>query len=208
MQNENKRISYVRTLVFTIVSALLSILLFGLVFVKGAKDWLLFIIITEIGIFSIIIYCIIAIINREKKLQQMRDPKNYVIKFDNCPDYYVKRYDTVSKGYFCSNEYVVTDPRNPTKTLIMKVFAEGDNSSPAAHNKDFKVRFGTGPATDPQPNDKFMIDDLLTKVNTMVDRCSIVNPEIPEKSTDKLVGFKTIPWTNVQRRCQTLYSKN
>jgi hypothetical protein len=208
MQNENRRISYVRTLVFTIVSALLSIALFALVYVKGFSDWLLFIIITEIGIFSIIIYCIYTIINREKKLQEMRDPKNYVIKFDNCPDYYVKRYDTASKGYFCSNEYVVADQRNPTKKLIMKLFAENDNSSPPTHNANYKVTNGTGPTTDPQPMDKFMIDNFLTQLATNEERCQIVNPDVVEKSSDKLLGYKSIPWTNVQKRCQTLYSKN
>jgi hypothetical protein len=208
MQNENRRISYVRTLVFTIVSALLSIALFSLIFVKGSRDWLLFIIITEIGIFSIIIYCIIAIINREKKIQEMRDPKNYVIKFDNCPDYYVKRYDTSSKGYFCSNEYVVVDPRNTTKKLIMKLFPENDNSSPPYHSSDFKVKNGTGPLTDPQPSDKFMIEDMLSKITTNDERCQVVNPNLVEKSTDKLKGFKSLPWTSVQKRCDTLYSKN
>ena len=207
MQNENRRISYVRTLVFTIVSALLSIVLFGLIFIKGARDWLLFIIITEIGIFSIIIYCIIAIINREKKFQEMRDPKNYVVKFDNCPDYYVKRYDATTKGYFCSNEYVVVDPRNPTKKLIMKLFPENDNSPPQFHNPEFKIRNGTGPLTNPQPIDKFMIEDMLSKVTTVNERCQIVNPNVAEKSTDKLSGFKVIPWTSVQKRCDTLYSK-
>lgn len=208
MQNENRRISYVRTLAFTIVSALLSIALFALLFFKGAKEWLLFITITEIGIFSIILYCIFAIINREKKLLEMRDPKNYVIKFDNCPDYYVKRYDTASKSYFCSNEYVVIDKRNPTKTLIMKLFAENDNSSPAYHNMDFKVQNGSGPLTNPQAMDKFMIEDMLSKVTTNEDRCNIVDPNIPEKSSDKLIGYKNIPWTSVQKRCQTLYTKN
>ncbi len=208
MQNENRRISYVRTLVFTIVSALLSIALFAMIFVKGARDWLLFIIVAELGIFGIIFYCIYAIINREKKLQAMRDPKNYVIKFDSCPDYYVKRYDTASKGYFCSNEYVVTDARNPTKNLIMKVYPENDNSSPPTHNPDFKVRNGTGPLTDPQPMDKFMIDDFSTKLTTNDERCQVVDPNVAEKSTDKLKGYKTIPWTSVQKRCQTLYGKN
>lgn len=208
MQNENRRISYVRTLVFTIVAALLSIVLFALIFIKGARDWLLFITITEIGIFSIIIWCIIAIINREKKIQEMRDPKNYVIKFDNCPDYYVKRYDTLSKGYFCSNEYVVSDTRNPTKTLIMKLFAENDKSSPSYHNVDFMVKNGNAPAINPQPMDKFMINDILSKVDDTADRCGIVNPNTMEKSTDKLIGYKNIPWIGVQKRCETLYSKN
>lgn len=208
MQNENRRISYVRTLVFTIVSALLSIALFAMIFVKGARDWLLFIIVAEIGIFSIIFYCIYAIINREKKLQAMRDPNNYVIKFDNCPDYYVKRYDTATKGYFCSNEYVISDTRNPTKNLIMKVYAENDNSSPPNHNADFKVKNDSGPVTDPQPMDKFMIDDFLTKLTTTNERCQVVNPNVVEQSTDALKGYKNIPWTSVQKRCETLYSKN
>lgn len=208
MQEENQRVSYVRTLVYTITAAVLSIVLFGLMFLEGARTWFLSIIIIEIGIFAIIFYCIFTIVNWEKKMEQLRDPKNYVIKFDNCPDYYVKRYDTATKGYFCSNEYVVTDKRNPTKVLIMKLFAEEDKSSPATHNADFMEKNGTGPAVKPKPIDKFMMEDIMSKVQTLNERCQIVNPNVPESSTDKLTGYKTIPWVSVQRRCDTLYSKN
>ena len=207
MQTENRRISYVRTLIFTIVSALLSVVLFGVAFIKGAREWLLFIIITEVGIFSIIVWCIIAIINREKKLQELRNPKNYVIKFDNCPDYYVKRYDTVSQDYFCSNEYVVTDTRNPTKKLIMKLFPENDNSSPAVHSPTYKVQNVTGASSNPQPIDKFMISDIMTKIDNNEARCKIVNPNILESTSDALTGYKNVPWTSVQKRCENLYNK-
>lgn len=205
---DTRRISYVRTLVFTIFAGLLSIALFAVLFVQGGQDWLVAITILELGIFVIIFYCILAIVNREKEMAKMRDPKNYVVKFDDCPTYYVRRYDDATKQYFCSNEYIVADSRNPTKTLIMKINDEKDMSAPETHSTTFMSKNSSGMTQPPAVWDKFMVNDIYTKLDSDKERCAAVTRNGEDKPTDKIQGYRTLPWTSVQQRCESLYGKN
>jgi hypothetical protein len=205
---DTRKVSYVRTLTFTIFAALLSIALFAVLFIKGGLDFLVFVTILEVGIFVIIFYCIFAIVNREKELGKMKDPKNYVIKFDDCPSYYVKRYDNATSKFFCSNEYVVTDPRNPTSKLIMKIYDAGDKSAPDTHSQTFIERSSNGMTQNPAKWDKFMVNDMYALLDNDKDRCAAVTRDGEDKPTDKIQGYRTLPWTSVQQRCASLYGKN
>ncbi len=206
--DDTRRVSYVRTLVFTIFAAVLSIALFGVLFIRGAQDYLVAITILELGIFVIIFTCIVAIVNNEKKLASMKDPANYVIKFDECPNYYVKRYDTPTKQFFCSNEYIVADKRNPTSKLIMKINDAGDMSAPDTHSNTFVTKNSSGITQDPPRWDKFMLNDIYKKLDNDKERCSAVSRGGQDKPTDAIQGYRTIPWTSVQERCYNLYGKN
>jgi hypothetical protein len=208
MENESRRISYFRTLIFTITAAIFSLILCGLLYFKEVRDYLVFIVVLEIGIFSIIGYCIYAIVNRERLMNELKDPSNYTISFDSCPDYYVKRYDAVSKKHFCSNEYVVRDNINVSEKVIMKIVDE-KTALPTMHSDSY---MGSDPVrkvpTPPEPSDKFLLSAFYNPLlKTNQDKCNIVDENMPEKPTDVVQGFKALPWTSVKARCNGLYGK-
>jgi hypothetical protein len=208
MENEPRRISYFRTLIFTITAAIFSLTLCGLLYFKEVRDYLVFIVVLEIGIFSIIGYCIYAIVNREKLMGELKDPSNYTIGFDSCPDYYVKRYDAVSKKHFCSNEYVVRDKDNVSEKVIMKIVDDA-TTLPIIHSDTY---MGTDPSrkipVTPQPSDKFLLSAFYNPLlKTNQDKCNIVDENVPEKASDVVQGFKAIPWTSVKARCNGLYGR-
>ena len=66
--NNNKRISYKNTLIYTIVTAIVSLLILALLFIPSMFDYIYFIAVIELGIFIIIGVCIYKIINYEKNL--------------------------------------------------------------------------------------------------------------------------------------------
>lgn len=205
---DQRRVSYVRTLTYTIFAGILSIALFAVLFIKGGRDFLVAITILEFGIFVVIFSCIYAIINRERALAKMKDPKNYVIKFDDCPNYYVKRFDNATSQYFCSNEYVVADKRNPTEKLIMKINDASDMSAPDTHSPTFVARNSAGMVQQPPVWDKFMVNDIYKQLDNDQDRCAAITRDGQDKPTDKIQGYRTLPWTSVKERCSSLYGKN
>ena len=121
--DDNRKVSYFRTLIFTIISAMISLVLFGVLYLK--PEFKSFVITIEIGIFAIIGYTIYSIVQHEKLLNQMSDPSRFRFGFDSCPDYYIKRVDEDTRKDFCSNEYIVVDKESPLqKKLIMKIVDE------------------------------------------------------------------------------------
>jgi hypothetical protein len=189
------------------MSAIFSLVLFGLLYFKETRQYLVLIIALEIGIFSIIIYCIWAIVNRERLLDKMKDPNNYVLKFDSCPDYYVKKFDTTLKKDFCSNEYIVYNKLKPLERVIMKIVDADKGFLPSSHVTTFYDR-STGTARTPEPSDKFLLDSMYDSVlKSNKERCDVIDPAIAERADGKLAGYKYLPWTSVKSRCNGLYGK-
>lgn len=208
MASETTKVSYFRTLVFTVIAAIMSLGLFGILFVEGGKDWMPFVIAVELGIFGIITYCITLIVQREKLLENQKDAKNYSLKFDMCPDYFIKRYDEITQKDFCSNEYSVIDLNSPFgKRVTMKIVGESD-SLPTFHSSTYMNRDpNTKVASPPEPLDKFYTDALYdTSIKTDSERCSIIarNASPDSKFENK---FKQLPWTYARTRCDGLYGK-
>jgi hypothetical protein len=176
---------------------------------NGGKEWLTFVVVVEIGIFSIIGYCIWLIVKREKAIESQRDPKNYSLKFDSCPDYYIKKFDDSVQKSYCSNEYAVVDKKNPlSQKLTMKLIQDG-SSAPQNHSTTFITKdAATGSPKKPEPWDKFFTDELYDPViKSDQERCDIINPSVAAKD-DKFAGkYKSLPWTYVRTRCDGLYSK-
>ena len=108
---DSKKFSYKNTLIYTIITAIVSVGLLVLLAFKGFFDYIYLIAIVELGIFCIIGYCIFRIINYEKGLDRMKLNSNNFIAFNECPDYFVKKFDTSGTPY-CSNEYQVKDKVN------------------------------------------------------------------------------------------------
>ncbi len=203
---DNQKKSYFRTLVFTVVAAILSLALFGLLFWKS--ELITFVAIVEAGIFAIIGYCIYAIVQHEKMLNAMGDPKNFKFGFDVCPDYYTKRSDTETNKDFCSNEYVVVDKNSPLqKKLIMKIVDE-NTALPSTHSATFKSKdVVTGLMLQPKPSDKFMLDDFFApELKTNKERCDVIDPNVVTQ-LESMQGYKNIPWTYTRSRCEGIYGK-
>ena len=212
MSKENKNISYFRTLIFTVSAAIFSMALMALWYFK--RELVVFVFAVQIGIFAIIGYCIYTIVQYEKTLDEMSNIKNFTVKFDTCPDYYIKRSDIVTGKDFCSNEYVVVDKNSPTqKKMIMKVLpyvenasGQDDNTSmPKIHNTDYMVTDGNV-KREPEPTDKFMLDTFYSaELATVKDKCDVINPNVADRADGKFKGFKTVPWTYAKSRCDGLY---
>lgn len=211
MSKENKNISYFRTLIFTVSAAIFSMALMALWYFK--RELVVFVFAVQIGIFAIIGYCIYTIVKYEKTLDDMSNIKNFTVKFDSCPDYYIKRADIVSGKDFCSNEYVVVDKKSPTqKKMIMKILpyqknasGQHDSSMPKKHNTDYMVTDGNV-RREPEPTDKFMLDTFYSsELATVKDKCDVINPNIADRADGKFKGFKTVPWTYAKSRCDGLY---
>lgn len=204
--DDNRKVSYFRTLIFTVVSAIISLGIFGLLYMK--PELKAFVITVEIGIFSIIGYTIYAIVQHEKLLSQMSDPSRFRFGFDSCPDYYIKRTDDATRKDFCSNEYVVVDKESPLqKKLIMKIVDESTNL-PLTHSATFTTKDkNTGVSLQPPKMDKFFLDDFYApELTSNKDRCDVINPNVVTQNP-RLSGYKTIPWTYTRSRCDGLYGK-
>lgn len=203
---DSRKMSYFRTLIFTVISAILSLVIFALLYFK--PELKAFVITLEIGIFSIIGYTIWAIVQHEKLLAQMSDPSRFRFGFESCPDYYIKRIDEETRKDFCSNEYIVVDKESPLeKKLIMKIVDEKTNL-PLNHTATFNVRDkNTNISLPPPTYDKFYVDDFFaTDMTSNKDRCDAINPNVVS-TNEKYNGYKTIPWTYTRSRCDGLYGK-
>ena len=204
--DDNRKMSYFRTLIFTVISAILSLVIFSLLYFK--PELKAFVITVEIGIFFIIGYAIWAIVQHEKLLAKMSDPSMFRLDFESCPDYYIKRIDEDTRKYFCSNEYIVVDKESPLeKKLIMKMVDENTNL-PLHHTATFNVKDENTKISLPPPiYDKFYIDDFYTvDLTSDKDRCDVINPNVISQN-EKYKGYKTIPWTYTRARCDGLYGK-
>jgi hypothetical protein len=204
---ESRSKSYFRTLIFTVVASILSMALFGVLFVK--RELMTFVILVEIGIFAIIGYCIYSIVNHEKLLSKMNNPNNYNLRFDSCPDYFIKRYDDVSNKEFCSNEYVVVDKKSPLSKKVLMKIVEENGTLPAKHTPTYMMKDkSTGIQIAPKPSDKFMIDTMMApELLTNKDRCDVIRTNVAPRADGKFDGFKGVPWTYTRTRCDGLYAK-
>lgn len=216
MTNSLKQQSYFRTLVFTVMAALVSVMLMVLVFfVPQTRDYLALIITIQIGLFLIIAYCIRSVMNKEKDFDNMSNPDNYVVKFDSCPDYFNRKLDAVSKRFYCSNEYVVPHPYDPSRQVIAKMMLHDPTNVaiqfPDNHSNEYMNTQGAV-ASKPLPSEKFYIDVLYDKsLKTIADKCALVDEssvrEVPNDPIENRKEYKQLPWTSVRSRCNGLFSK-
>lgn len=217
MTNLLKQKSYFRTLVFTIIATLISLILIAIVFfVPDAENYLLLVVTIVVGLFLIILYCIRQVLLKEKQFVQMSDPKNYVVNFDECPDYFNRKYDEASRKFYCSNEYIVEHPADSSKQAIMKVMLFDPKNTniqfPNYHSNEYLNRQAGGAISKPIPSEKFYTDVFRDKsLNDNVKRCNLVDDssvkEIVNDPIENRKEYKKLPWTSVRSRCNGLYAK-
>ncbi len=216
MANLLKQQSYFRTLVFTVMSAFVTLVLMALLFfVPSTREFLTFIVTIVLGLFLIIIYCVVTIMKKEKQFLDMSNPENYVVKFDDCPDYFNKRYDEASRKFYCSNEYIVEHPVDKSRQAIMKLMLYDENNTsiqfPNYHSNEYLNNQG-GSVSKPIPSEKFYTDVFQDKslTNTAL-KCSLVDDssvrEVVDDPIENRKEYKKLPWTSVRSRCNGLYAK-
>jgi hypothetical protein len=194
------KVSYYNTLIFTIISGLISlILLVCLVMKVFDSKYMLFIILLECGIFSVILYCIYKIVINAYRINLLKSSNNVVVTFDTCPDYFSRQLDSHAKTY-CSNEYIYEDAG--MQKYLIKIYPT-TKSPPPIHNPtilDKLVNTNNAPAG---PVDKFYINtiELNNELNTNELKCAPIHKD----STDPngIRGFAEIPWTNVKAKCES-----
>lgn len=196
-QNENSKISYFNTLIFTIVAAIISLLLLlSLIFEQVRKNAMIFVIALEIGIFTIIMICIWQIVANEKHLNALRNTVSPKISFSECPDYYTKA--TENNQVVCLNNYQITDG---TVSYTILIYPE-DKELPMIIPDDVNLTKA----------DKFNLYDLEQNPDfkSARDQCAPImtepnlnaaaTPEETEK-LKKLQNYSKLPWTHAQARC-------
>ena len=152
---------------------------------------------------------------KEKQFLEMSNPENYVVKFDDCPDYFNKRYDEASKKFYCSNEYIVQHPLDNTRQAIMKIMLHDPTNTsiqfPDYHSDEYMNNKG-GTTSKPIPSEKFYSDVFQTKnLKDTLQRCGLVDDssvqQIENDPIENRKEYKKLPWTSVRSRCNGLYAK-
>lgn len=195
----NSKISYFNTLIFTIVTGVISLLLLGLLFLDIGKPFLPFIVALEVGIFLIIGYCIYSIWALDKEMKDATANKRFVVKFDTCPDYYVKR--NINGSTYCSNDYTGLN-ENGDKNVIKILPTEIKGS---AVSMPEKLVLSSNVLPSDSLVDKF---DLyaLDKDNNLKDtqaKCNLIH-STPANTDPKHSIYPSLPWTYAKSRCESI----
>lgn len=186
-----------------------------LYFIPKTREFIYLFITLQIGIFLIIGYCFYAIIQKEKQFNEMANPANYVIKFDDCPDYFNKKYDAKEKRFYCANEYVVEHPLEPSKKAYMKIIKanlDGTLNFPFNHSNVF-LNYSNNRPVPPNPTEKFYTDIFQKQeFKDTQARCTLIDetsppPENVNDTIFRRADFKLLPWTSVKSRCNGLYGQ-
>ena len=196
----SSKVSYFNTLIFTIVSGIVSLMLLMLLFFDLGKKYIYLIITIEVGIFMVIGMCLYMIIKNELELAKGKDKSNVKFSFTECPDYFVKTED--KSRVICKNNYTMIDPSGIKYT--MRIYPADKTKYPLPLSL---------PATN--PNDKNEQFDLYHIEQTPEfkdarDQCAFVGAEPKLNSSTsaaqkefmkKYEGYSALPWTHAQSRC-------
>ena len=191
MVDAEQRVAYFNTLVFTIISGIVSLAILIFMFFKPAAKLYPFLITVEVGIFLIIIITITQIIIAEKERDKYKNKKNFTINFTTCPDYYIEK--NVDNKKICSNEYIVEDENRVRR--IMKILPADDSYTfPPLH----ELAYTTDSARDKFNN---LVIDNATELKDNLGKCAALYGRNPA-----FIDYSRIPWSSVQARCDSYVS--
>ena len=196
--NESTKTSYFNTLIFTIVSGIISLLLLLTLFSKIVRNnAFYFIIAVEIGIFSVIAICVIKIITNEQILNNLKNKlSTQKISMNDCPDYFIKtEKDDIA---ICTNNYEVQTGNG--RKYMLRIY-------PASVTLPNML-----PVTNQDKNEKFKLYQL-EQSSDLVDakaQCAMVmtEPNINSAATaaqketlSQYKGYSSLPWLYARSRC-------
>lgn len=201
MSQDARKISYFNTLIFTIVSAVVSVVILVLFYFKGLKPFWPFIIALEVGIFFIIGLCITTIILSELALEKKKNDRSYNIPFTSCPDYFTMT-NKDNKTY-CFNEYIYIDDYK--RKFLMKVYPDDDPSDPNGVRPLPSIASSDIVANDPK-HEKFNLAEIESEptFKSAFDRCGPVINDPSDVKLAYLKGYKLLPWTSMRAKCESL----
>jgi hypothetical protein len=191
--------SYINTLIFVILTSIISLILLYLLYIDILKPYLYFVVGFEAGTFLLIFYIIYKIIKYEQNITNNKDLSNLIIDFNQCPDLYTKRMDKRGRPY-CVNEHRIKDKSGEYKTLKTYPNPHSTRGNPYVLPKNLD----NTPPTDNLNStkyDKFYLDTLDNgNLKTNFDKCSPIWNE-PNDKTSLYTGFTVLPWTTVRSKC-------
>lgn len=194
-----RKTSYFNTLIFTILAGIISLILLVLLFFKNFKQYLPFIITLEIGIFSMIAWCIIQIYINEKLLNKLRKNLDYQISFNSCPDYFTKRL--IGEQEICSNEYIYIDDKKQRR--IMKVYPADDKSGAVSGMRPLPATLSMDYKGNEKKWEKFPLNELENESSfkTYTQKCAPLFQAPSDSKLKHLKGYDLVPWTNARSQC-------
>lgn len=198
MEKDNK-ISYFNTLMFTIFTAIASLGVLSFLLFDFGKKFIYFIVAFEVGVFTLIGYCIYKIIKGDKKANDIKT--KYVVRFDECPDYYSRK--VINGDDFCFNEYLVKDYQgNPVLIKISPAEIDGITNTPEAST----ILNTTIPPTDNYSKFKLHRLEADEKIADYSEKCKIVytKPSVSDSKYDNYTHYPDIPYTYIKSRCASL----
>lgn len=184
--------SYFNLLIFTILCGIFSlVLIMILLVINKIRDFIPFLITLEIGIFLIIIWCVIVIISNTNLINSAIQNNKVNIAFDSCPDFYSRMNDGTQD--VCYNQTMYFDNNN--KQYIMKIYPENE-TLPSINN----------PMSDTNANNKnerFPLFQIANSsaLSTYNDKCGVLLYEPTDVGLANFKGYSTVPWTTIKARC-------
>lgn len=188
MASENSKISYFNTLIFTIVSGIISLILIVLLFFNVGKDLIYLIVTMEIGIFSVVGICLYQIIKNETDIKNMKKNLPERVSFNECPDYFIKSDE---KGTIvCKNSFKSRDgDNNEYNTRIYPADIELPNPLPENSLQKYE-KFNL-----------FHIEQSNKLLKAGRDQCAVINSTPPNVELAEFRDYSKIPWTHARSRC-------
>ena len=187
----DKRTSYFNTLIFTIVAAIVSVLLLLLLLIKKMKQFAPFIITLEVGIFTVILWCVVIIWINAKDYDKRKNNATSV-KFDKCPDYYLQVNE--SDKIMCKNQYLYTDQNGSKYKMVIY---------PVNANRSLPKNLTTT-LQKPTNLDSFELSTIETSsdLKTSKDKCGVLYKD----NTGKFKDYNNLPWNTMRSKCASLYN--
>lgn len=191
------KVSYFNTLIFTVITGIISLGIMCLLFFDIGKRFLYFIIAFEIGIFAIIGFCLYVIISTERA--KKNNKIKYVVRFDECPDYYTKKIKDGKE--FCINKYAVKDTKGNVFIAVITPAEIGNETVDVP-----KVISSQETTTDPlYTNFELRALESDANIPNLEDKCKLMYNLPPNE--DKYmphVHYSFIPWTYAKSRCESV----
>lgn len=196
--DNEKKISYFNTLIFTIVTGIISLCILGLLFFEIGQKMIYFIIAFEIGVFALIGYCLYRIISGENKLKKNKE--SYVLRFNECPDYYTRHFNAEKNQVECINNYIVKDRNGQvylSSLLPTKIGGEDVTIPPSVK----------AIPTTAAGHERIILNQLEKDENfpKYEDKCGLIfqTPASKDVKYNPYRSYSTIPWTYMRGRCES-----
>lgn len=188
MASDNSKISYFNTLIFTIVSGIISLVLIVMLFFPFGKGLIYMIVTMEIGIFSVIGVCLFQIIKNELYIANMKKNLPDRVSFSECPDYYIRVEEQgVTK---CKNNYIARDVSN-NKTPIRIYPSSVD--LPKVLPQDSQVTF--------EKFNLYEIEQSNKLLKEAREECAVLDSSPMDTNLTAFKDYSKIPWTHARARC-------